>query len=155
QIEPGDHVYSLNEEMQWSRRKVVAKKYSGRQEVYRLRTENHREIRATANHPFLALTKTGKHLLLTWKPVAQLNVDDLVAISGALPDHGKPQTFEPFERVERKTSKLPAESSDDLMWFLGFYVGDGFPDGPSRTCIAVPETDKSYKRVLGLIRELF
>jgi Fe-S cluster assembly scaffold protein SufB len=154
QIEPGDHVYSLNEEMQWARREVLAKKHTGRQQVFRLRTENHREVRATANHPFLALTKTGKRLLLTWKRLDQLTTDDRVAISGVLPDHGVVKVFEPFERRELRTTRLPSESSAELMWLLGVYLGDGYPDG-TRFCIAVPETDKSHQRVLEALRNQF
>jgi hypothetical protein len=122
--------------------------------VYRLRTENHREVRATANHPFLALTKTGKHLLMAWKRLDQLTTDDHVAISGMLPDHGEAKVFEPFERRELKSTRLPSESNDELMWLLGVYVGDGYPDG-SRFCIAVPSTDKSHTRVLDALRNLF
>jgi Fe-S cluster assembly scaffold protein SufB len=107
QIEPGDHVYSLNGEMQWDRRRVVAKKHTGRQQVYRLRTENHREVRATANHPFLALTKTGKHTLMAWKRLDELTTDDLVAVFGALPDHTK------SESKDRKGVRLPAVSSEE------------------------------------------
>jgi len=154
-LEPGDHVYSLGEDMKWSRRKVVARKHTGQQPVFRLRTENHREIRATANHPFLALTRAGKQLQLAWKRLDQLNSEDRVAISGALPDHGQVKTFERVQIADRKGARLPAESSDDLLWLLGFYVGDGYPDGQSRVCFAVPPTDKSHDRVLGLLRTLF
>src|SRR5262249_45340744 len=52
-IEPGAMVYSLDDTMQWQRRPVLAKRFSGKQKVFNLRTENFREIRATANHPFL------------------------------------------------------------------------------------------------------
>jgi Fe-S cluster assembly scaffold protein SufB len=154
QLEPGDHVYALDAEMQWARKQVLAKKYSGRQPVFRLRTENHREIRATANHPFLALSRQGKHLELAWKRLDTLTTEDRVAISGTVPDHGKPRQFESFERSDRKAVRLPAESSDDLLWFLGFYVGDGYPDG-NRVNIAVPSTDKSFSRVVEVVRDLF
>jgi Fe-S cluster assembly scaffold protein SufB len=154
-IEPGDHVYSLDAEMKWDRREVLAKKYSGRQQVFRLRTENHREVRATANHPFLALTKAGRHLRLEWKRLDQLEADDHVAISGSLPDHGTIKLFEPFERASRHSVRIPSESSTDLLWLLGFYIGDGYPDGDTRVCFAVPETDKSFTRVMDLLTSLF
>ena len=96
QIEPGAMVYSLNADMEWERRPVLAKRFSGRQQVHLLRTENHREVRATANHPFLTLTKQGKHVSLAWKRLDQLTTKDLVAISGTVPDHGKARSF--FDR---------------------------------------------------------
>ena len=154
QIEPGDHVYALDSEMQWTRKQVLAKKYSGRQPVFRLRTLHHREIRATANHPFLALTRRGRHLELAWKRLDALTTDDRIAISGTVPDHGKPKQFEPFERSDRHNVRIPTESSDDLLWFLGFYIGDGYPDG-TRINLAVPSSDKSYGRVVELIHSLF
>jgi Fe-S cluster assembly scaffold protein SufB len=154
QIEPGDHVYALDSEMRWTRKRVLAKKYSGRQPVFRLHTLHHREIRATANHPFLALTRRGKHLELAWKRLDALTTDDRVAISGTIPDHGKPRQFEPFERSDRHNIRIPAESSDDLLWFLGFHIGDGYPDG-TRVNIAVPSSDKSYGRVVELVHSLF
>src|SRR3990172_4115926 len=61
-VEPGAMAYALNANMEWERRKVLGKRYSGKQPVYRLRTENHRQVRATANHPFLTLSKTGKNV---------------------------------------------------------------------------------------------
>ncbi len=88
EVAPGDVVYSLDANLQLVRSPVVAKRYSGQQQVFRLRTENHREIRATANHPFLALVKQGKSFALAWKRLDELSVDDWIAIVGDVPDHG-------------------------------------------------------------------
>jgi Fe-S cluster assembly scaffold protein SufB len=153
-IEPGAMAYALNSNMEWERHKVLGKRYSGKQQVYLLRGENHREIRATANHPFLTLSKMGKHVSLAWKRLDQLTADDRVAISGQLPDHGKTMAFEaiPFRGTKQLT--LPETSSEDLLWVLGLYLGDGYMDR-GRTYFAVPETDKSHARLLKLLTSLF
>jgi Fe-S cluster assembly scaffold protein SufB len=153
-IEPGAMTYSLGPDMQWERRRVLAKRYSGKQQVFRLVTENHREIRATANHPFLTLSKRGKETVLGWKRLDQLTDTDLVGVSGTLPDHGRPATLASVTSAGRKTVRLPEESSADLMWLLGVYVGDGFLDGP-RVCFAVPEADRAHERVMRLLDTLF
>ena len=153
-VEQGDTVYSLDENMQWARRPVLAKRYSGQQRIFRMRTENHREIRATANHPFLALSKHGRQLVLAWKRLDQLTTDDRVAISGEVPDHGKSKAIEPIPARGTKRLRLPESSSDELLWLLGLYVGDGYVDR-SRVYFAVPPSDKSHARLLGLLGELF
>ena len=154
-IEPGAMVYALNGEMEWERRPVVAKRYSGKQPVFRLRAENHREIRATANHPFLAMAKTGKHVTLAWKRLDQLKLGDRVAISGSVPDHGNPRAFDPAPTPRgSKAVRVPAESSTDLMWLLGLFIGDGYYDG-NRVNFAVPVGDRAHDRLLTLLDSLF
>ncbi len=153
-LEPGAMAYTLNAGMEWERRKVLAKRYSGKQVVYRLRTENHRQIRATANHPFLSLSKTGRHVSLSWKRLDELKTGDLLAISGVLPDHGKAKAFDIPARRGSKALRLPSESSDDLMWLLGLYVGDGYLE-PNRVNFAVPPGDKAHVRMVRLLADLF
>lgn len=154
-VEVGDTVYCLGDTLKTERRKILAKKYSGEQQVYKLTTENKREIEATANHPFLALRKIGKQSVLKWEPLENLTENDQVAISGTLPDHGKPYRIE-FNRAKgtKKSITYPLESTVDLMWFLGFYIGDGCCDS-TRTYFAVPESDKSHIRVKTLLKEMF
>ncbi|GBC97134.1 FeS cluster assembly protein SufB [bacterium HR16] len=154
EVQPGDVVYSVDTSLQLARHKVVAKKYSGRQPVFLLRTENHREIRATANHPFLTLTKQGKVFSLSWKRLDQLKEGDWVAITGDIPDHGKPKCFEPISIRGKKSVTLPEQSSEDLMWLLGVYVGDGYLDA-NRVYFAVPPGDRAYKRLTTLFSTLF
>ncbi len=153
-IEPGDMVYSLDADMQLVRNPVVAKKYSGLQQVYRLQTENFREVQATANHPFLALSKQGKHFSLVWKRLDQLATGDWVAISGNVPDHGTPRSFEPISARGTKPITLPTVSSEDLMWLLGVYIGDGYQER-NRIYFAVPPQDPAHARVTRLLDELF
>ena len=119
-----------------------------------MRTENHREIRATANHPFLTLTHAGKQVTLSWKRLDELTEQDRVAISGTLPDHGKPWKLQRVPKRGAKSVKLPETSSDELMWLLGFYIGDGYTER-ARVYFAVPQSDKSHARVVRLLAELF
>jgi len=154
QVQPGDTVYSVDGELQLTRRKVVAKKYSGKQRVFRLRAENHREIRATANHPFLVLARQGKHVSLGWKRLDALRPGDLVAIAGAVPDSGVSHVFEPAPHRGTKAITLPTSSSEDLMWLLGVYVGDGYLDR-GRVYFAVPPRDPAHARLLALIEDVF
>jgi Fe-S cluster assembly scaffold protein SufB len=153
-IEPGAMAYALGPDMTWERRRVVAKRYSGKQQVFRLVTENHREIRATANHPFLTLTRRGKESVLAWKRLDQLTDRDRVAISGTLPDHGKPARLPAISASGRAPVRLPEHSTPDLLWLLGVYMGDGYLDG-SRVCFAVPPGDRAHERMMRLLVELF
>ncbi len=154
QVEPGDTVYSVDGELNLTRHKIIAKKYSGRQRVYRLRAANHREVRATANHPFLTLSKRGRHLSLGWKRLDQLTNDDLVAIAGDVPDSGVAKVFGAIPAKGNKHVSLPAISSEDLMWVLGVYLGDGYLDR-GRVYFAVPPKDKAHGRLLELLKSLF
>jgi Fe-S cluster assembly scaffold protein SufB len=154
EVEPGDTVYTVDTELNLVRRRVVAKRYSGRQQVFRLRVANHREIRATANHPFLVLRKEGRHVFLTWERLDQLRPGDLVAIVGDVPDSGRPAVFAAVGRRGRKAVRVPEESTEELLWLLGLYVADGYLDG-TRVCFAVPEGDRAHRRLLELLERLF
>ena len=104
---------------------------------------NHREVRATANHPFLVARKVGRTRQLSWTSVASIVPGDELAIVGTVPDHGRPHRFDPLPRRKhsRNAFTAPVESSNDLLWLLGFYVGDGFFDGANRVTFAVPDSD--------------
>ena len=154
---PNDIIFSMNENFELVRARVLAKKFSGRKEIFKLRTLNHREISATANHPFLALKKIGKQRLIKWVPLEQLKSGDLVAISGKIPDHGNPYKIK-FAQREGKNAprkiKVPIDSDKNLMWLFGFYLGDGYFD-KNRVYFAVPPQDKSYPKVKDLIESIF
>ncbi len=79
-VEPGDSVYALTPALEWDIFPVIAKKYSGQQKVFRLQTEDKREVKATANHPFLALTAQDKTLALQWKRLDELKPNDWIAV---------------------------------------------------------------------------
>ena len=153
-VEAGDTVYSVDGELNLTRHKVVAKKYSGKQRVFRLRGENYREIRATANHPFLTLSKRGKHVALGWKHLDQLKIGDFVAIAGDVPDSGVPKNLDPVPPRGRKRITVPSVSTEELLWVLGVYTGDGYLDR-ARVYFAVPPQDKSHSKLVELLHALF
>jgi Fe-S cluster assembly scaffold protein SufB len=156
-IRPGDRVYSLSPEFEITRSRVVATQENPAQPVFELRLANHRAVRATANHPFLVARRVGRTRRLGWLPLASIVAGDEIAVSGQLPDHGKPHPFDaPAIRARsRKPFRAPSESSEDLMWLLGFYLGDGYPDGPNRIAFAVPDTDPAAARVKEIVRAEF
>src|SRR3989337_810286 len=153
-VEAGDTVYSVDGELNLTRHKVVAKKYSGKQRGFRLRGENYREIRATANHPFLTLSKRGKHVALGWKHLDQLKIGDFVAIAGDVPDSGVPKNLDPVPPRGRKRITVPSVSTEELLWVLGVYTGDGYLDR-ARVYFAVPPQDKSHSKLVELLHALF
>ncbi len=156
-IEPGDHVYSLTTDFDITRSRVVDKRENPPAPVFDVVLQNHRHVRATPNHPFLVARKQGRSRWLGWLPVASIVVGDEVAVAGQLPDDGKPHIFAPVPPRARlrRPFHAPSESTDDLLWFLGFFVGDGYFDGPNRVIIAVPESDRASERVVDLARGLF
>ena len=91
-------------------------------------------------------------------PVASIVEGDEIAISGPLvPDPRVPHQFDPVPPrplARGSRSSPPEESSEDLMWLLGFYLGDGYFDGPSRMAFACP-TPTRRSRVVKLVDRLF
>ena len=154
-IKAGDRVFALTPEMRLEAHTVLGKRYSGRRPVFLVRTLNHREILATANHPFLVLRKTGKHYHLGWQRLDHIQVGDYVAISGRMPDYGEPYALPPAPEIPRAHPiTTPAETTVDLMWFLGFYLGDGYSESTRVNLAVVPE-DPAYERVVELMQKLF
>ena len=157
EIKQGDFVYSLTPEFEVARSRVVATRENPPEQVYNLVLQNHRQVRATANHPFLVARKVGRTRRLGWLPLASIVPKDEIAIAGTVPDHGKPHQFEPAptRARSRKAFTAPEQSSDELLWLLGFYVGDGYMDGENRVIFAVPESDPACARVNAALSSLF
>ena len=155
-IESGDTVFSVDENFDLKRQKVIAKKYSGKQKVYKMRTLNHREIKATGNHPFMILKKKSRNLFVRWTPLSDIEDGDLVAISGEIPDCGEPYklSLNSFNKTGIKKIKIPAETTEDLMWLLGVYIGDGYCDN-GRVYFAVPEADKACAKLVEVLKNIF
>jgi len=155
-VEPGDYVYSLTPEFEVGRSKVTAKWENPPQQVYNLVLQNHREVRATANHPFLVSRKVGRARRVGWLPLASIVPGDEIAAVGTVPDRGHPHRFDhvPRRKHLKAPFKAPGESSDDLMWVLGFYVGDGCTE-PNRVIFAIPDDDPALSRLLASVHDLF
>ena len=156
-IEPGDYVYSLTPEFDIARSRVIAKKENPPEHVYDLILQNHRQVTATANHPFLVSRKVGRTRRIAWLPLAALVPGDEIATAGTIPDRGQPHEFVHVARRprSRKPFRAPEHSSCDLLWLLGFYIGDGYLDGNARVIFAVPQSDPAEPKVRALVSELF
>ncbi len=157
EIEPGDMVYSLTPEFEVGRSRVVGKRENPPEQVYNVVLRNHREVRATANHPFLVARKVGRTRQLAWTSVASIVPGDELAIVGHVPDNGRPHRFDPLERRKRSRNPFmaPAESTEGLLWLLGFYVGDGYLDGENRVTFAVPDSDPACDPLRDRLRAVF
>ena len=154
ELEVGDVVYTLGPDLRIRTSKVIGKKINPPRPVYRLTTANYREITATDNHPFLTLSMEGRVYKLSWKMLRDLKVGELIAVVGLLPDKGEPYRIDFTPDMRSKPIKYPYETSEDLMWVLGFYLGDGYMDG-NRVCFAVEERDPAAPRLISLLDSLF
>ena len=156
-VVPGDVVFSLDE----ATNKIVpapVKNFmpKGARPVYEVRVGT-RTIQATENHPFLVLehhikegNRRGRYVR-TWKYLRDIKAGDLVAVAKSLPDIGRYYSLEqPGIELNWRHNpvELPKQTSTDLMWWLGLYMGDGFvhSDGDkARVEFAIPETDKPLR----------
>ena len=131
EIAPGDAVFALDESTgRFIVAPVKAAAQTGTRQTYAVKVGT-RTIRATDNHPFLVLDdqrKPGRQRARyrrVWKTVAQLRPGDLVAVPRGLPEFGRSRSFD--------STFGPATSSADLMWLLGFFLGDGNTQSSGRT----------------------
>ncbi|MBI5298935.1 MAG: SufD family Fe-S cluster assembly protein [Deltaproteobacteria bacterium] len=168
-VKPGDHIYSLDfEEFKPKKFRVNAVRCTGVRKTFRLTTQNFREVKATANHPFLTLQKTpySAYPKLSWQSLENLQKGSLIAMLTALPDEGKPRIIEyTYPKKDGRGLKthvsIPKETSEDLLWFLGLYLGDGFIERdpksrrPRRTYLAIPPKDRARPRLLQTLKKVF
>ncbi len=154
---PGDVVFSFNEETNQIIPAPVKNFMSkGDRPVYEIKVGT-RTIRATENHPFLVLelhrkegNQRGRYAR-AWKYLRDLKVGDLVAVAKSLPDVGQNYELEqPFVETNWRHNhvELPKQTSVDLMWWLGLYIGDGFihsENEKARVEVAIPATDQPLR----------
>ncbi len=159
----GDVVFAFDESSERLRpAPVKATARKGRRQVYRVEVGN-RTIRATANHPFLCLEyrqtegqQRGRYRR-RWKYLHDLREGDLVAVSKQLPDVGEPRDLRDKLKV-RGTNlrdhpiRVPEQSNESLMWWLGLYIGDGFihrgAGRKRRVEVAIPATERELQATL-------
>ncbi len=167
-VKPGQKVYAMDlNTLEPRGLRVVATQCTGIRQTYRLVTENYRQIKATENHPFLVLVREpfSNVTRLDWRPLRSLRVGDRIGIARGVPNEGRPKQLDyTYPTIPGKGIKysptLPKETTDELMWFLGLYVGDGYiekaPSGrPRRVFLAVPEKDRARRKLERIIPELF
>ena len=181
-IQPGDTVFSFDEETnRIIPAEVRATAHKGEREVFEVRVGT-RRIKATSNHPFLALTyqkdedRVRGRYARSWKYLHELAPGDLVAVAKDLPDTGvlhvlqQPEIKTVVVGRNQSTSydlniagrynqvKLPEYTTEDLMWWLGLYIGDGFIHSQhdadkARVEIAIPASDSELRAVLIKVTE--
>ncbi|MCF7872003.1 SufD family Fe-S cluster assembly protein [Candidatus Woesearchaeota archaeon] len=184
ELKPGDYVYALNEKTnKLEKAKIKQKIYSGDKKTYRLKAGG-REIEATGNHPFLALTHKKNNpnhkkgfFRTEWKKLEDLKKGDLIAIAKSLPVEGIPYKLPSYnynKQVKSKNQytkefsmsinhlykkiKQPKETNEDLMWLLGILLGDGhiyLNKKNAKINIAIPEKDSLRKEVKTAVKKLF
>ena len=166
---PDDEVWAYDlERMEPVKRRVLGLKDSGIQQVFRIRTKNHREIEATANHPFLVLEPASPAgtAVIGWKALRDIRVGDRIGVVRGLPDAGSPRDLRDYQysghvRGRPKTSvRLPEQTDETLMWLLGAYLGDGYMEvnssgTPNRVYFAVPPLDRSRTKLEVALKEVF
>ncbi len=168
EIREGDIVYGTDlQTMKPVARTVTATRNNGVQPTFRVTTANFRQLEATANHPFLVLDRAsgGDAFTVRWRRLENVNVGDYVAISKGFGDTGSARflgdyRFESASRRSRpKPITLPLETTIELMWFLGAYLGDGcieHVDGRARRVnLAVPPSDPARSRLETTLRDVF
>ncbi|HUY21298.1 MAG TPA: Fe-S cluster assembly protein SufB [Acidimicrobiales bacterium] len=162
ELVPGDEVFSLDEASKdMVAARVVGQRCSGDKEVFEI-TARGRTIGASSNHPFLVLRDERRpgakkaRFRPTWVPVEDLVVGDLVAIATDVPEFGRPAALLPPDRPE--ASRFPVVTTDDLCWWAGVYLGDGYLKRGTHPVveIAVDRTDEVLvEEIRRVTRELF
>ena len=150
-VETGDVVFSWEERSdRIIQAPVMARSYKGKRPVFSVSSENC-VIRATENHPFLVLThvlppghKRRGFWVKEWRYLSELSAGDILVIPNEIPLIGSRHTMvQPkvytttIGRNQFGTTydlnishmyndvSLPSESTPDLMWIFGLYIGDG------------------------------
>ena len=184
ELKTGDYVFSWNPQTNKLEKTKVKKKIStGHKEVFNLNVAG-RDIEASNNHPFLKLERIKNKkehkkgfFKEKWVNLEELKENDVIAISKALPEFGKPYKLPVFDYDKKVISKnqytnefefslknhynkinFPKETNNDLMWFLGLILGDGHiwhGKTGSKINIAIPETSDLRKELNKVVKELF
>lgn len=153
EIKPGQYVYSLDvKSRKLIKQRVRGVVYKGELPVFEVKVAG-RRIKATFNHPFLALIyhkEDGKRrgrFEVAWRYLSDLKVGDYIAVVKQIPDDGQPyqlpkidltsefvgrnqygtfkvRTSKFFTRTQRNL-RIPEFTNESFMWFLGAYIGDG------------------------------
>jgi ATP-binding protein involved in chromosome partitioning len=143
QLKPGDHVYSLKARITrpekrnkltaaFQRRRVLEVTPAGKSEIFELRTTT-RTVKATFNHPVLAVSKTRApgqkywNYSLGWRKLGDLKPRDIVAVIKTLPESKNGSYSLPRIELEGTVPvRLPRSSSEDFARLVGYFLGDGF-----------------------------
>ena len=162
-VEVGDTVFSFDEQKNaMFPAKVEARVPKGLKQVYEVRVGT-RAIRATDNHPFLALVdrrepgRVRRRFHREWRYLSELQVGDFVAVARKTPDVGTSQQLRLPSTIRRRNARavtLPKSTSEDLLWWAGLYIGDGYVHDAGNTRrveFAIPATQPDLRDELSAV----
>ena len=177
ELKAGDHVYSVNASIsragksnkltaELERNRILEVMPQGESEVFELRTKS-RAVKATFNHPMLALCKTrieGSrfwHYSLGWRKLADLRPKDIIAVVKSLPETVR--TPYGLPRISAKGTspvKLPEHSSEEFARLVGYFLGDGYLRITPKTrtyqlLFAEPRHGKHRSLYIRMLRTIF
>lgn len=169
EVKPGDFVYGTDlNELKPKKYPVSAVRCTGVKKTYRLVTQNFREIKATANHPFLTLIRDpfSAYPKLSWMPLEKLNKGNLIAMLASLPDEGKPYAIQySYPQIKGRGIKncvsIPEQTTEEFLWLLGLYLGDGCIERDKkskrarRVYFAIPPKDRARSRLTSALEKIF
>ena len=165
EIKNGDNIYAFNQKDS----SLVLKRCTGVfdngvKKVYELNTFHH-TIKATSNHPFLVVKRTGKkdENKLVWKTLGELTTkDEVIVLKKLLKEESyKFPAINLSKKGDYKVNKInnikiPKISSPELMELLGLYVGGGWVRShKAEIGFAVPEGTPARKRLKEVYRKIF
>ncbi len=164
EMRKGDELYTFDiDSLEFKKSRVVEWKKTGVKKVYKLQTDDYREIKVTDNHPFLRLEKREGSTVyeMKWSRLDELKKSDFIAIQSNLPDEGKPAEIN-FSMNGRlmNVPNTNKKTDEDLMWFLGAYLGDGCMEVDRatgrgrRVNMAVPIDDKAHPKLIEVLTRM-
>jgi ATP-binding protein involved in chromosome partitioning len=177
ELKAGDHVYSVNASIsrvgksnkltaELERNRILEVIPQGESEVFELRTKS-RAVKATFNHPVLALSKTrikGSrfwHYSLGWRKLADLRPRDIIAVVKGLPETVRaPYDLPRISAKGTSPVKLPGRSSEEFARLVGYFLGDGYLRITPKTrtyqlMFAEPRHGKHRSLYIRLLRTIF
>ena len=168
EVRAGDVVYGTDlQTMKPVARAVTAFRDNGVKPTFRVTTNDFRQLEATANHPLLVLDRPrGRDAYsVRWRRLEHIQVGDYVAVAKGLGATGSARFLGDFSyqpasaRSRPRPLALPLETTPELMWLLGAYVGDGYIEHVKgrarRVNFAVPPTDPARPRLERALNDLF
>jgi len=183
-VVPGEEVLSFDETSgELCFRKVTAKRNSGVQQVREVRS-GERRLLVTDNHPFYSYTyDSTKAKKLGRYELAYVRADELheAIVPASSIGYGHPRKLEhpglvtrflgsnryasDFESTRERSSRLnlPEQTTPELMWLFGLFVGDGSIDAKdaangglrwAKVVFSVPRGDRARSRLVGIMGDL-
>ncbi|MBV8162419.1 MAG: Fe-S cluster assembly protein SufB [Acidimicrobiia bacterium] len=165
-IRAGDEVFGLDPGRNVVRGKVLDRIESGVKPVYRMRVAG-RTLEATGNHKFLVARRVEangrQRWTAVWVPLNEIEIGEPLAIPRVLPDDGESaynEEPEPYIKNRwRETLGFPFNSSPELLWLLGLWMGDGHTAAPHehmrQISFSVPDSDPVKAHAIAALGRVF